>query len=350
MATINKHTDAKGQTSYRVRVRLKGHPVQTATFKRLTDAKKWAEETEVDIRAGRYFNKMEAQRHTMAELIDRYLVRVLPKKRKSTQPSQKTQLAWWTCEIGSLTMALVTPTVIADCRDKLLDTGRSPGTTNRYLAVISHTCTYAVKELHWIDSNPCMKVTNPKEPRGRVRFLSGEERTRLLDACKASSNKVLYPAVILAMSTGMRRGEQFGLHWQDVNLTNGRIILHNTKNNERRVAIASGPALDELKNLAKVRRIDSDLVFPGKIKGKSIVLDRSWYEALKLAEIDNFRWHDLRHCFASELAMSGATLAELAEAMGHKTLDMVKRYAHLTEGHISKVVERMTSRVFGGEA
>jgi len=62
--------------------------------------------------------------------------------------------------------------------------------------------------------------------------------------------------------------------------------------------------------------------------------------------LEDFRWHDLRHSFASELAMSGATLAEIAEAMGHKTLQMVKRYAHLTEGHVGKVVERMTTRVF----
>ena len=64
------------------------------------------------------------------------------------------------------------------------------------------------------------------------------------------------------------------------------------------------------------------------------------------AELGDFKWHDLRHTFASELAMSGATLAELAEAMGHKTLAMVKRYAHLTEGHTNKVVDRMTSRLF----
>jgi integrase len=147
----------------------------------------------------------------------------------------------------------------------------------------------------------------------------------------------------------LRRGELFGLRWQNVNLTNGRIILEDTKNSETRVAIASGPALVELRELAKVRRIDSDLIFPSKriSTGKPIVLERPFREALKAAEIEDFRWHDLRHSFASELAMSGATLAELAEAMGHKTLDMVKRYAHLTEGHISSVVERMTARVFG---
>jgi len=351
MAAINKYTDSNGQITYRVRIRIKGYPIQTKTFERKTDAKEWAGQTESAIKEGRDFPKREAQRNTLGDLIERYKLRVLPDKKPSTQATQKTQLAWWKDELGALSLAAVTPTKIADCRDKLLDTGRTPATANRYLAIISHAFTYAVKELRWLEDNPCQKVTNPKEPKGRTRFLSTDERTRLLDACKGSSCKVLYPAVLLALSTGMRRGEQFGLRWQNVNQSTGRIILEDTKNGETRVAVATGPALDELKKLAKVRRIDCDLVFPGKLKTqcKPIVLERPFKEALKAAEIENFRWHDLRHSFASELAMSGATLAELAEALGHKTLDMVKRYTHLTEGHISGVVERMTAKVFGGK-
>ena len=351
MATIEKRRTGEGNLTYRVKVRLKGHPVQTATFDRLTDAREWAKNTEVDLKAGRHFPKREAQKNTMASLIERYKARVLPEKKPSTQTGQLYQLQWWKDELGALSLAAITPTHIADCRDKLLDSGLSPGSANLYLAVISHAFTYAVKELRWLEDNPCRKVTNPKEPKGRTRFLSADERTRLLEACKGSSTKLLYPAVLLAMSTGMRRGEQFGLRWQNVNLQTGRIILEDTKNGETRVAIASGPALDELKKLAKVRRLDCDLVFPGRLrKCQPVVLERPFREALQAAKIEDFRWHDLRHCFASELAMSGATLAELAEAMGHKTLDMVKRYAHLTEGHISGVVERMTARVFGGEA
>lgn len=350
MATIEKRITSASKLTYRVKVRLKGYPVQMATFDRLTDAREWAKQTEVDIKAGRHFPKRDAQKYTLGELIERYKLRVLPEKKASTQGSQKHQLQWWKGELGALALAAITPTHIADCRDKLLDGGRSPATVNRYLAVISHAFTYAVKELRWLEDNPCQKVTNPKEPRGRTRFLSADERKRLLNACKESSSKQLYPAALLAMSTGMRSGEQFGLRWQNVNLTTGRIILEDTKNGETRVAIASGPALDELKSLAKVRRIDCDFVFPGRLKKcQPVVLQTPFREALKVAEIEDFRWHDLRHCFASELAMSGATLAELAEAMGHKTLDMVKRYAHLTEGHISGVVERMTARVFGGE-
>lgn len=348
MAAINKHTDTNGKTSYRVRVRLKGKPVQTASFKRLTDAKMWAQQTEAAIREGRYFNKTVSHKKTLNELIDRYLARVLPDKRQRTQDSQKAQLAWWRDEIGTLALASVDSSCIADCRDKLTDEGRMPATANRYMAALSHCLTYAKKELKWIESNPCLDVKKGKETRGRVRFLSSDERNRLLDACKESSCKQLYPAVLLAMSTGMRRGEQMGLTWRQVDLQTGRIILEDTKNGERRTVIATGPALDELKKMAKVRRIDCDLVFPGQRK-TPVILTKPWYAVLKAAGIENFRWHDLRHSFASELAMSGATLAEIAEAMGHKTLSMVKRYAHLTEGHISSVVERMTARVFGGE-
>jgi len=230
--------------------------------------------------------------------------------------------------------------------NKLADSGHAASTVNRYLAVLSHAFTFAVKDLCWMDSSPMVKVTKPKEPRGRVRFLSPGERMRLLTACKASGNGLLYPAVVLALSTGMRRGEQFSLTWKQVDTQTGRIMLEDTKNGERRTVIATGPALDELRKLAKVRRLDNEHVFPGNVKGKAIDMRTPWEGALKVAEIKDFHWHDLRHSFASELAMSGATLAEIAEAMGHKTLAMVKRYSHLTEGHISKVVERMIARVF----
>ena len=77
---------------------------------------------------------------------------------------------------------------------------------------------------------------------------------------------------------------------------------------------------------------------------------KSWLNALNKAEIDNFHWHDLRHCTASYLAMNGASLAEIAEVLGHKTLSMVKRYAHLSDGQVSNVVASMNQKIFGGVA
>lgn len=108
------------------------------------------------------------------------------------------------------------------------------------------------------------KVTKPKESRGRVRFLSDDERIRLLKACKESSNPYLYTVVVLALSTGMRQGEIMGLTWDVVDLNQGRAILHETKNGERRAVAITGHALELLKELSKVRRIDSNLLFPSK--------------------------------------------------------------------------------------
>jgi integrase len=147
----------------------------------------------------------------------------------------------------------------------------------------------------------------------------------------------------------MRQGELMGLQWQNVNLKDGLLILHETKNGERRRVPLSGLALTLLKDHAKIRRLDTPLLFPSLTKPQQpIGLKRAWETALKRAEINDFHWHDLRHCTASYLAMNGASLAEIAEVLGHKTLAMVKRYAHLSDGHVSNVVASMNAKIFGG--
>lgn len=357
MANIERRETGDGKRSYRVKIRLKGYPVQTATFERLTDAKKWAASIESAIKEGRHFKTSEAKRHTLAELIDRYIKDVLPAKPKNIR-IQTQQLEWWRDQMGSYALADVTPSLIAEYRDKLAagvtvrGTKRSPATVVRYMAALSVAYTQAVNEWGWIDASPMRKVKKPTESRGRVRFLADEERARLLKACKESSNPYLYPVVVLALSTGMRQGEIMGLTWDVVDLNRGRAILHETKNGERRAVAITGHALDLLKELGKVRRIDSKLIFPSKENApqkpqKPIDLRAPWEAALKKAELEDFHFHDLRHSAASYLAMNGASLAEIAEVLGHKTLQMVKRYAHLSEGHTARVVESMNNKIFG---
>jgi len=343
-----------GSTVYRVRVRLKGCSVETATFNRKTDARKWAASTEAAIREGRHFKTSEAKRHTLAEMIDRYFIDVLPKKSDSMQRDQWFQLGWWKEQMGDHLLADVTPVLITECRDRLLkEKGprkkkRSPASTSRYLAALSHVFTIAVKEWGWIDDNPMRKVTKPKEPRGRVRFLSDEERERLLIACKESNNVSIYPVVVLALSTGARKSEILNLTWGDIDLKRKVAILHQTKNDERRALPLAGHALDEVKKLASVRRIDTNLLFPDGTGKKPIGIRLAWDHILKAANIIDFRFHDLRHSAASYLAMNGASLAEIAEVLGHKTLQMVKRYSHLSEQHTASVVSRMNKKIFGG--
>jgi integrase len=357
MANIEKRVSSNGKTSYRVKIRLKGFPIQSATFARLTDAKKWAQQTESAIREGRHFKTTEAKRHTLTELIDRYCQDVLTTKPKNAR-DQKRQFDWWKTEIGNHVLADITPALIAQYRDKLASSitfhgkPRSPATVNRYMAALSVAFTTAVKEWGWMDDNPMRKVTKPKESRGRVRFLSDDERIRLLKACKESTNPYLYTVVVLALSTGMRQGEIMGLTWDAVDLSQGRAILHETKNGERRAVAITGHALELLKELSKVRRIDCDLLFPAKgiapqKPQKSMSLRAPWEAAVKKAELQDFHFHDLRHSAASYLAMNGASLAEIAEVLGHKTLQMVKRYAHLSEGHTARVVASMNNKIFG---
>jgi integrase len=199
-----------------------------------------------------------------------------------------------------------------------------------------------------VQENPVKKIKRPTEPDGRVRFLDDDERQRLLDACKESSSEWLYMCVILALSSGMRKAELMGLKWPDVNLKDGYLILHKTKNGTRRRVPLSGLGLKLLREHNKIRRLDTPLLFPSNLDPqKPIDLRSAFQYAMERAEIKEFHWHDLRHCTASYLAMNNASLAEIAEILGHKTLSMVKRYSHLSDGHVSSVIESMNAKIFG---
>ena len=326
---------------------------------RKTDAKLWAQKMEVDLLAGRIVHVHEARRRTAVEMIDRYLTDVLPHKRRSCVGQTKTELKWWRQELRGLKIADVTPSVIAASRDKLARTinsrGRiyAPASVNRHLAALSSVYTVAVREWGWAEDSPVAKVSKLREPQGRVRFLSEVERERLLEACRASSNPCLYPVVVLALSTGMRYGEIMRLTWSSVDLDNAKVVLHQTKNGDRRTVPLTGHALEVVQKLHLEKAEDSVMLFPSTKPSKRLLkhieIARSWCKAVAEAELEDFRFHDLRHSAASYLAMSGATLMELSEVLGHKSLQMTKRYSHLAENHTRQIVERMNKSIFREE-
>ena len=356
MARIKDRLAKDGTKRFTAEIRLKGYPVQSATFKRKTDASKWIQDTESAIREGRHFKTVEAKKHTLADLVDRYIKDVLPTKPKQ-QIVQKQQLEWWRDKLGVYVLADITPALVVECRDELLagqtirNTQRSPATVVRYMAALSHAFTIAVNEWQWVDDSPMRKVKKPVESRGRDRFLDDIERTKLLAACKDSKNKMLYLCVVLSISTGMRQGELMTLKWQDVDLKNGVAILQETKNGEKRRVAITGHALELLRNYAKIRQINTQLLFPSPTKPQQpIELKKSWLRALQVAGIENFKWHDLRHCAASYLAMNGASATEIAAFTGHKSLAMVARYTHIADKHLDDVVISMNHKIFGGVA
>lgn len=307
------------------------------------------------MRAGRHSTKTEAKKRTLSEAIDRYIQEELIKKPKSIY-QQGLQLKWFKEQIGYRLLIDVTPALISEVKSKFINeeiregVKRKPQTWNRFHSAISCVLQMCAGEWQWLETNPARKIKREKEAPGRVRFLSEDEREKLLKACKESECANLYPAVVLALATGMRSSEVRNLTWDDIDLIKGVIILNDTRNKERRRIRVRGFALQVFKEHAKLRRLDCPWVFPGEFSaktGKPFTIREAWEKAVAVSGISDFHFHDLRHSCASYLAMNGASLLEIAEVLGHKTLQMVKRYSHLAESHTAEVVERMNNKVFG---
>ena len=353
MAQIRERFKKNGKKSFFVRIRMKGKPEATASFERRTDARLWAQHTETAIREGRYATTAEAQKHTISDLVERYISDVLPRKPK-IHNEYACQLKWWQAQIGDVLLSDLTPSLISEQRDLLSEkvTNRktiiSNARVNRYMATLSTTITTAVKAWEWMEDNPLRKVSKLKEPRGRVRYLSDEERERLLTACRESHNPNLYLTVILAMSTGGRQAEIWGLRWKCVDLQNGFVTFEETKNDEPRSVPLTGHAFELMMERSKVPRVDTDLVFPSRVdRQKHFDFRRPFQMALKAAQMEDFRWHDLRHCAASYLVMAGVDMRTVAEILGHKTMQMTQRYTHLSPEHLKDAVAKMNHKIFG---
>lgn len=391
MAYVQKRSNGDGSTSYRVLIRLKGYPSESATFARLTDARDWAKRTESDMKAGRHFG--EGKRHTLGELITEYSAWKANRIRHFGE--RRTILDRWLALLGDCQLDAVTPSKIASARDDMAKEpvqrggpkgkAKSGSTVNRAMAYLSDVLSYAVKEKQWLERNPCERVSKFKESPGIVRFLSDAERDALLKACQASSNADIYTAVVLSLTTGGRQAEVLGLTWGQVDFKRRLITLRDgeTKNGEGRILPFVGKAFDMLQARYQARQADAEkekvqplrpnpeaeakrrkraeLVFPpnGASKsGKPIQLHAAWNRAREAAGLGtwegegdkrkfrpDFRWHDLRHTTASYLAMQGVSPLEISKILGHKTMAMVSRYSHLAPSHINELGDKLAVRM-----
>lgn len=345
MAYFRKRKGKLG-TRWQAVVRRGGQRPQVETFRTKGEAQVWATEQERAINRGKHLPSSESKRRSVRDLLERYKEYEIPKKKDQVNPTRIAN--FWIERLGDLKLLRLSRSTIVDVRDKLAKE-RAPATVNRYLALMSHACTIAEREWEWMDVNPLRKVSRLPEPAGRVRYLSDRERNRLLKAVKASDHPHLNAIVLTALTTGARRGEILSLRWKDVDFTSKRAVLHRTKNNERRSLPLVPQVVTALKELLRVRRIDSDLIFVDPESGQLgyFHFENAWRAARTAAEVKDFRFHDLRHSCASYLAMNGATTGEIAAVLGHKTLAMVKRYSHLSDAHVRGVVERTAAKVLG---
>ncbi len=222
-----------------------------------------------------------------------------------------------------------------------------PGTVNRQLTVIKHMCKKAV-EWGLATSNPAAAVKRFAVNDQRTRFLTEDEIQRLLIVCEAQlTSPWLLPLVTLALNTGMRQGELLGLSWVEVDLERGLITTKRTKNLRLKAIPLNEPAREALAWLNEHRYGDYLFMWPwGDLLGKTTVYD-AFRTACDQAGITDFRFHDLRHTFASHLIMAGADLVTVMELLGHVGINMTLRYSHLLPEHKAQALARLGERYQG---
>lgn len=324
MAAIRK----RGDSQWQAEVRKKGHPPQRKTFIYKDDAERWARETEVAIERGLFFDRTKAEQTTVKELIERYKTDVLP---TLTGKHIKPSLNALSPVFGDYALAAVTSEMICKYRDSRLKTV-SESTIKKEINLLSKIVDLATKE--WgipVAINPCATVKRPSEPKGRERRLKDKvkgkddkddtEENVLLAACRDSSLELEVIAIV-AIETAARLGELLKLEWKRINLDKQTAQLMDTKNGEDRTIPLSLRAVAALRSLP--RHINGRVFYRWTASDS---FNKTWTRACIRANIEDLRFHDLRHEACSRMA-DKFHMHELMKITGHKTAAMLARYYH----------------------
>jgi site-specific recombinase XerD len=237
--------------------------------------------------------------------------------------------------LGGTRFDRITSERVEETLATLRRSGLSTSTCNRYRSFISSCFSYAMK-INRTAANPVARVSRFKENDPRVRWLRPEEEARIRKAFVADAHEWEFD---LALYTGMRSGEQFGLKWKDCDLERG--ILTVKGKTGRRHVIANEDAVAALRKLHKLTG-EKEFVSPEANDGLMKRAGRRWLTvAAAEANVKDFKWHDLRHTFASRLAMSGVDIRTIQELLGHKSIVMTMKYAHLSSDHRQKAVAKI---------
>src|SRR3989441_9595642 len=218
-----------------------------------------------------------------------------------------------------------------------------PATINRDLSRLRHMLNLAV-EWELLEESPMQGIKFLRENNARTRYLSLEECQRLIVSCIAPHIRAM---VSVALHSGMRLGEILNLRWRDLDFASGFILVRDSKNGESRHV----PMDATLSALLRVysRRLGTDLVFSSSSGGHIVDVRTGFQNACKRAELTDLHFHDLRHTFASQFVMAGGDLYILKEILGHKSITMTQRYAHLSPTYKIKAIDRMNTLWAGAQ-
>lgn len=334
MATIRK----RGFGQWQAQVRRKGFETESATFESKVEAEAWASQIESAMVRGVHGATRAAEKMTLAQLIEKFQSNYAPlhyKTREDRKEAWRFQLKHIGDKLGEKTLAELDQKIVAEYRDERLKLV-SGTTVRKELYLLSKVLGFGEMEMgiSMPRGNPVLKIRKPTESKGRDRRLSDAEWSEVEKECKKSRNTYLWPLVSLARETCMRQGELLAMKWEDVDWKRKFVFLHDTKNGEARAVPLSPGAVEILKNLP---RSISGTIFPMN----RMTLLHAFQGALKRAKINDFRFHDLRHEAISRLAERGDfSVLDLAAVSGHKTIQMLGRYTHLSA---EKLADRLAT-------
>jgi site-specific recombinase XerD len=279
---------------------------------------------------------------TLSALLDDLLEFVAHHKDKRNYVSKAEIIR---ADIGSRPAASITPKELLKW---LNNHCKSAATFNRYKAFFG-LCYRVAEDNGKVDKNPARKFRPRLEDNSRLRYLSREEDNDEYGRLHAAITK-LFPEhlaeFVVSVHTGMRLSEQYSTDWTQVHLKRKAIELSRTKNGHKRTVHLNADALSAIESLRRPGQRSTDPVFPRE--SEKYFDTRSWFQpCLEEAGIAGYTWHHNRHTFGSWLAMAGASIKEIQEAGGWKTIAMAARYSHLSPAHKLSVVERISTVVPG---
>jgi len=356
MASIRKLKSGK----YQVQIRRQGMPAVYRSFSKKKDAEAFVRRVEGDSELLLKLGKASGDIPLFSDWVTTHLQTYSGKDKDYPR-----KLQWWSEYFANIPVTKIDAFMVDDALNQLAKHGRNgkkpPATgkngksikqrgakgltgssLNRYKSALSACLTAFIRHKDFKRAgftNPVIKesVNRYRENPAKDRFLSADEQSKLLEACKRASWEKLYLLVLMGLSTGARRGELLGLKWSDIDFNKRTASLPTTKNGKPRLLPLTRIVIQEL---MQFRENSDTLIFHNtQDKMTEYWFEKQWQKAKKAAGIDTLRFHDLRHTAASNLAHAGRSLFEIGTLLGHSSPQMTQRYSHLAVEHTISMVD-----------
>lgn len=314
-------------TKWNVQVRIAGWRSFTRTFEKKSDALNWCRETETAIRSAPLNTYKSSPNLKFKDLIEKYRDTVTPTHKghqSETYRLNRFANSW----IGRVKVAYLTPRHFEQYRNDRLEIVKQC-TVRGELTLMQRVLDHGIRTLGvGLTDNPIKSIELPSTYTPRTRRLENDEFERLQNNALKQKNPLIAPIIIFAVETGMRRSEILKMRWSDINEIKKTAKLINTKNGDDRTIPLTRNAFEVLQNLEK----KTEFVFP--ITANCLQL--AWRRVKKNADIENLRFHDLRHEAISRFFEHGLTMPEVALISGHKDIRQLFGYTHLMPQKISE--------------